>query len=227
MYIHAYPFNWIWTGFAQATSETTHAIFEKYFLKIIWHGNCKNCFEQWELIKRKNALTALNLLSPGCYMASADWKDAYCFVPILMNHRKYLIFQWVTELFSLLVTQTAWPQRLAGLQRSLKLSLLSYGKHISVQITFMNVCSWGHPWWSRKEWCTYNIFLNMTHNWWHMPHQTLFDKVRKKLYTQHLSQHDTELLAHATSDPTCWLLTLKTCTWHRPTFNLHLAQADI
>ena len=38
--------------------------------------------------------TATSLMSPGCWMASIDWKDAYYSVPIDKDQRKVLAFNW-------------------------------------------------------------------------------------------------------------------------------------
>lgn len=36
--------------------------------------------------------TAINMMTPGCFMASIDLKDAYYTVPISTDHPKYLKF---------------------------------------------------------------------------------------------------------------------------------------
>ena len=38
--------------------------------------------------------TALRLTRPGCFMALVDLKDAYYLVPVAMEDRKYLKFDW-------------------------------------------------------------------------------------------------------------------------------------
>ena len=43
--------------------------------------------------------TAINLMNPMCHMASIDWKDAYYSVPVAMEFRKFLCFQWQGKLF--------------------------------------------------------------------------------------------------------------------------------
>ena len=35
---------------------------------------------------------AIKIMSPGCYMASVDLKDAYYTVPIAKEHQKFLKF---------------------------------------------------------------------------------------------------------------------------------------
>ena len=37
---------------------------------------------------------ALKLVTPGCFMASIDLKDAYYTVPVEKEHRKFLRFEW-------------------------------------------------------------------------------------------------------------------------------------
>jgi len=36
----------------------------------------------------------ISLLTPNCFMASIDLKDAYCCVPVALSHQKYLKFEW-------------------------------------------------------------------------------------------------------------------------------------
>ena len=45
--------------------------------------------------------SAITLMSPNCYMASIDLKDAYYSVSIDTNHRKYLRFIWKNQLFQI------------------------------------------------------------------------------------------------------------------------------
>ena len=47
----------------------------------------------------ENLKSAITLMSPNCYMASIDLKDAYYTVSIDTNHRKYLRFIWKSQLF--------------------------------------------------------------------------------------------------------------------------------
>ncbi|XP_077991021.1 uncharacterized protein LOC144445357 [Glandiceps talaboti] len=54
--------------------------------------------------------TALRLITPGCYMASVDLKDAYYTVPIAKEHQKYL---WKGQLFQ----YTCLPNGLASAPR--------------------------------------------------------------------------------------------------------------
>ena len=49
--------------------------------------------------KMETLKSAINLMTPGCYMASIDFKDAYYSVPIFEPHRKYLRFQFGGKLY--------------------------------------------------------------------------------------------------------------------------------
>ena len=49
--------------------------------------------------KMETLKSAINLMTPGCYMASMDFKDAYYSVPIFEQHRKYLRFTFGGRLF--------------------------------------------------------------------------------------------------------------------------------
>ena len=58
-----------------------------------------NQFVQYRHFKMENLKRAITLMSPNCYMASIDLKDAYYSVSIDTNHRKYLRFTWKNQLF--------------------------------------------------------------------------------------------------------------------------------
>ena len=38
--------------------------------------------------------SAIKLMTPKCFMATLDLKDAYYTVPIKLEHQKYLTFRW-------------------------------------------------------------------------------------------------------------------------------------
>ena len=57
--------------------------------------------------------TAVQLITPGCYMASIDLRDAYYTVPIAESHRKYLRFMWKGSLWQF----KAMPNGLASAPR--------------------------------------------------------------------------------------------------------------
>ena len=44
--------------------------------------------------------TAIRLMTPGCFMASIDLRDAYYSVPIASEHQKYLKFFWPDQLYA-------------------------------------------------------------------------------------------------------------------------------
>ena len=54
---------------------------------------------EYHKFKMDTFLTALSLVTPNCYMASIDFKDAYYSVPVKESHRKWLRFTFQGELF--------------------------------------------------------------------------------------------------------------------------------
>lgn len=54
--------------------------------------------------------SAVRLMTPECYMAFIDLKDAYYSVPITIEHRKFLRFCWREPYFSILVCQMGYHQ---------------------------------------------------------------------------------------------------------------------
>ena len=63
--------------------------------------NLKNLNQDIEChhFKMDTLLTALTLITPGCYMASIDLKDAYYSVPIDEQNKKFLCFMWDRQLW--------------------------------------------------------------------------------------------------------------------------------
>ena len=57
--------------------------------------------------------TIINLMSPDCYMASLDLKDAYYSIPVMKEHRKYLRFLFNGRLYQL----TCLPNGLSSCPR--------------------------------------------------------------------------------------------------------------
>ena len=49
--------------------------------------------------KMQTLTSAINLITPQCFMASIDWKDAYYSVPVASEYRKYLRFGWQGKVF--------------------------------------------------------------------------------------------------------------------------------
>ena len=58
-----------------------------------------NAFVTYYHFKMETIRTAIQLIRPGCYMASIDLKDAYFSVPIAREHRKFLRFTWDNKLY--------------------------------------------------------------------------------------------------------------------------------
>ena len=64
---------------------------------------------EYQHFKMDSVWTAIRLMTPNCYMASVDLKDAYYSVPIAKPHQKYLRFEWNNMLFKF----TCFPNGLA------------------------------------------------------------------------------------------------------------------
>ena len=83
--------------------------------------------------KMESIWNAIQLMKPGCYMASVDLKDAYYSVHICMKHQKYLNISWNGTLYKFI----CFPNGLALAPRKFpKLlkpvySALSHKCHIS------------------------------------------------------------------------------------------------
>ena len=58
-----------------------------------------NSHIEYHHFKMDSLWSAARLMTPQCYMASLDLKDAYYSVPIADEHRKYLRFYWKGQLF--------------------------------------------------------------------------------------------------------------------------------
>ena len=52
----------------------------------------------------------LKLVTPGCYMATIDLKDAYYSVPVAQEHCKYLLLVWRSKLYQ----YTCFPNGLSS-----------------------------------------------------------------------------------------------------------------
>ena len=67
--------------------------------------NLKNLNEVMPCIdfKMETIQSVLSLITPGCYLASLDLKDAYYSVPIHPDHTKVLKFIWKNQLYKFLV----------------------------------------------------------------------------------------------------------------------------
>ena len=64
---------------------------------------------EYQHFKMDSVWTAIRLITPNCYMASIDLKDAYFSVPIAKPHQKYLKFEWNNMLYKF----TCYPNGLA------------------------------------------------------------------------------------------------------------------
>ena len=58
-----------------------------------------NSFVEYEHFKMESLRSVIGMMTPNCYMASIDIKDAYYTVPIALEHQKYLKFAWRDKLY--------------------------------------------------------------------------------------------------------------------------------
>jgi hypothetical protein len=68
---------------------------------------------QYHHFKMETLVDAIRLMTPNCFMASVDLKDAYYSVPIAQSHQKYLKFKWQGSLYAF----TCFPNGLASCPR--------------------------------------------------------------------------------------------------------------
>ena len=54
---------------------------------------------EYQHFKMQSLQSAVDLMSPDCWMGSIDLRDAYYSVPVWSEHRKYLRFRWHGQLF--------------------------------------------------------------------------------------------------------------------------------
>ena len=64
---------------------------------------------QYNHFKMDTLQSVISLMTPNCYMASVDLKDAYYCVHIAASHQKYLKFEWGGKLYQF----TCFPNGLA------------------------------------------------------------------------------------------------------------------
>ena len=74
---------------------------------MILNLNSFNQHIEYQYFKMDLVWTAIRLMTPSCYMASIDLKDAYYFVPIAKSHQKYLKFEWKNMLSQFVFSQWA------------------------------------------------------------------------------------------------------------------------
>ena len=67
--------------------------------RVILNLKCLNTHVQYHHFKMDSLNTVLQMVKPGCFMASIDLKDAYYSVPIATADQKYLKFQWRGKLY--------------------------------------------------------------------------------------------------------------------------------
>ena len=64
---------------------------------------------QYNHFKMDTLQSVISLMTPNCFMASVDLKDAYYSVPVAVAHQKYLKFEWGGKLYQF----TCFPNGLA------------------------------------------------------------------------------------------------------------------
>lgn len=72
-----------------------------------------NKFVEYNKFKMDTLHSILKLVTPGCYMATIDLRDAYYMVPIVKEHRKFLRFYWDGILYQ----YTCFPNGLSSAPR--------------------------------------------------------------------------------------------------------------
>lgn len=92
----------LFKGVIERTGHTGNGIVSNVFVRPKKDGTYRmilnlkplNEFVVYQHFKMDNILTALKLMRPKCFMASVDLKDAYYSVPIALEDRKFLKFEW-------------------------------------------------------------------------------------------------------------------------------------
>ena len=69
-----------------------------------------NLHVEYNKFKMDTLQSILKLVTPGCYKATIDLKDAYYSVPVVQEHRKYLRFIWRSKLYQ----YTCFPNGLSS-----------------------------------------------------------------------------------------------------------------
>ena len=67
--------------------------------RVILNLKCLNSHVQYHHFKMDSLNTVLQMVKPGCFMASIDLKDAYYSVAIATADQKYLKFLWRGKLY--------------------------------------------------------------------------------------------------------------------------------
>ena len=77
-----------------------------------------NQFVEYHHFKMDTIASAIEMVTPGCFMASIDLKDAYYSVSIANQDRKYLKVSWRNNLYQF----TCFPNGLAVPEKVYKAS---------------------------------------------------------------------------------------------------------
>ena len=72
-----------------------------------------NSHVEYNKFKMDTLQSILKLVTPGCYMATIDLKDAYYSVSVAQEHRKYLRFIWRSNFYQ----YTCFPNGLSSAPR--------------------------------------------------------------------------------------------------------------
>ena len=70
--------------------------------RMILNLKCLNVNVEYQKFKMESILTALSLVTPNCFFASIDLRDAYYSVPVDQHYQKYLKFTWRGQLYCFL-----------------------------------------------------------------------------------------------------------------------------
>jgi len=82
----------------------------------------------------ENLATAISLMTPGCFMASLDYKDAYYSIAIAPEHQKFFKFIWRGQLYKFLAMPQGLncaPQKFTKCLKPVYASLRKMG-HVSI-----------------------------------------------------------------------------------------------
>lgn len=118
--------------------------------RVILNLKCLNTHVQYHHFKTDSLNTVLQMVKPGCFMASIDLKDAYYSVPIATADQKYLKFQWRGKLYKYVCFQMDWHFAQGSSQNYLSQYIYIYGSwgtfqqvilmtHIARLMTMMTV----------------------------------------------------------------------------------------
>ena len=124
-----------------------------YDISMILHStyrfilNLKNLNNDMPYIyfKMETLSSVLNLITPGCYLASIDLKDAYYSVPIHTDYTKYLDFFWKGQLYKFLALPNglcSGPRKFAKLMKP-PIAILKMEGHI-IAIYIDDLINVGH-----------------------------------------------------------------------------------